>query len=101
MKEKIIQLIAPKGEGGRLPKPAYTVRVQVQKNNPLQIQADNEFLTQVATICAQSGKPASAGNRDSVDGGLSEQGRGAEGDEGGRRMKGEKKMEENVMIVPE
>ena len=57
MKEKIIQLIAPKGEGDRLPKPAYTVRVQVQKNNPLQIQADNEFLTQVATICAQSGSP--------------------------------------------
>ena len=57
MKEKIIELIAPKGEGDRLPKPAYTVRVQVQKSNPLQIQADNEFLTQVATICAQSGSP--------------------------------------------
>ena len=57
MKEKIIELIAPSGEGDKLPKPAYTVRVQVQKNNPLQIQADNEFLTQVATICAQSGSP--------------------------------------------
>ena len=57
MKEKIIELIAPKGEGDRLPKPAYTVRVQVQKSNPLQSQADNEFLTQVATICAQSGSP--------------------------------------------
>lgn len=57
MKERMIELIAPRNANGRLPKPAYTVRVQVQKNNPLQIQADNEFLTQVATICAQSGNP--------------------------------------------
>ena len=57
MRERIIELVAPDRRGGALPRPAYTVRVQVQKSNPLQIQADNEFLTQVATICAQSGSP--------------------------------------------
>ena len=45
MKERMIELIAPRNANGRLPKPAYTVRVQVQKNNPLQIKADNECLT--------------------------------------------------------
>ena len=28
----------------------------MQKNNPLQIQADNEFLMQVAQICGQAGQ---------------------------------------------
>ena len=40
-----------------LPRPAYTVRVQVQKKNPSQIQADNEFLMQVVKICAEYGQP--------------------------------------------
>lgn len=57
MKERVVEIRAPQAEGDRLPKPAYTVRVQVQKNNPLQIQADNEFLSQVAQICAQGGAP--------------------------------------------
>lgn len=57
MRDRIITLLAPRGEGDALPRPAYTVRVQVQKNNPLQVQADNEFLAQVAQICAQSGQP--------------------------------------------
>lgn len=57
MRDRLVELIAPDKEGDALPKPAYTVRVQVQKNNPLQIQADNEFLGQVAQVCAQSGKP--------------------------------------------
>ena len=56
MKDRSVELIAPTREGGKLPKPAYTVRVQVQKNNPLQIQADNEFLMQVAQICGQAGQ---------------------------------------------
>ena len=56
MKDRIVELIAPSREGGKLPKPAYTVRVQVQKNNPLQIQADNEFLMQVSQICGQAGQ---------------------------------------------
>ncbi len=55
MRERKVTLTAA-GEKG-LPRPAYTVRVQVQKSNPLQVQADNEFLLQVAQICAQGGKP--------------------------------------------
>ena len=38
-------------------RPAYAVRVQVQKNNPMQIQADNEFLQQVVEVCAKAGQP--------------------------------------------
>ena len=57
MQNRLIELIAPGREGDALPKPAYTVRVQVQRNNPLQIQADNQFLSNVAQICAQSGQP--------------------------------------------
>ncbi len=57
MRERIVELIAPSKNGGALPRPAYTVRVQVQKNNPSQIQADNEFLMQAVKICADAGKP--------------------------------------------
>ena len=57
MKDRMVELRAPKAEGDRLPKPAYHVRVQVQKNNPLQIQASNELLTQAAQVCAQYGNP--------------------------------------------
>ena len=60
MLDRYVELIAPGAEGDRMKKPAYSVRVQVQKNNPLQIQADNEFLTQAAQICAQSGQPLPA-----------------------------------------
>ena len=62
MQDRLVQLLIPKAEGDKLPKPAYTVRVQVQKNNPLQIQSDNEFLLQIAQIAAQSGQsiPAEA-----------------------------------------
>lgn len=57
MRERVIELVAPQAEGDRLPRPAYTVRVRVQKNNPSQIQADNEFLMQVVKICAEYGQP--------------------------------------------
>ena len=57
MRERIIELIAPDKRGGALPRPAYTVRVQVQRGNPNQIQADNEFLMQVVKICADAGTP--------------------------------------------
>lgn len=59
MKDRTVTLIAPKAEGDALPKPAYTVRVQVQKMNPMQIQVDNEFVQQIAQVCAQAGKPLS------------------------------------------
>ena len=57
MKDRLITMVAPKYEGDQLKKPAYAVRVQVQRNNPLQIQADNEFLMQVSQVCAQAGQP--------------------------------------------
>lgn len=57
MRERVIELMAPRATGDALPRPAYTVRVQVQKNNPNQIQADNEFLMQVVKICAEYGQP--------------------------------------------
>ena len=57
MLDRIVELHAAVNEGDALPRPAYTVRVQVQKNNPLQIQADNEFLQNVAQVCAQYGQP--------------------------------------------
>ena len=57
MKDRLIELLAPGAQGDRLPKPPYTVRVQVQKNNPLVLQAQNELLTQAAQVCAQYGEP--------------------------------------------
>ena len=57
MLDRLVELRAPDKEGDALPRPAYTVRVQVQKNNPLQIQADNEFLQSVSQVCAQYGQP--------------------------------------------
>ena len=57
MRERIIELVAPDSRGGVLPRPAYTVRVQVQRGNPNQIQTDNEFLMQAVKICADAGTP--------------------------------------------
>ena len=57
MSERLVTLMAADAQGDRLLRPAYTVRVQVQRSNPLQIQADNEFLLQAAQICAQYGRP--------------------------------------------
>ena len=57
MRERIIELVAPDRRGGALPRPAYTVRVQVQRGNPSQIQSDNEFLMQAVKICADAGTP--------------------------------------------
>lgn len=57
MRDRLVTLIAPGAEGAGLMRPAYAVRVQVQKNNPMQIQADNEFLQQVVEVCAKAGQP--------------------------------------------
>ena len=57
MSDRLVTLLAADADGDRLPRPAYTVRVQVQRSNPLQIQADNEFLLQAAQICAEYGTP--------------------------------------------
>lgn len=85
MRERIIELIAPSKNGGALPRPAYTVRVQVQKNNPSQIQADNEFLMQAVKICADRGETAAAGERHSADGGISDEGQRTAGGERERK----------------
>lgn len=57
MLDRYIVLTAPGAEGDALKRPAYSVRVQVQKNNPLQNQAHNEFVQQVTQVCAQYGQP--------------------------------------------
>lgn len=57
MEGRFIELTAPKFEGDEMLRPAYFVRVQVQKNNPLQNQAHNEFVQNVTQVCAQYGKP--------------------------------------------
>lgn len=57
MENRLVSIRPAKPEGDKLPKPAYTVRVQVQKRNPLQQQADNEFVMQAAQTCAQAGQP--------------------------------------------
>lgn len=58
MRERIIELVAPDRRGGALPRPAYTVRVQVQRGNPNQIQSDNEFLMQAVTLRRTSARSA-------------------------------------------
>lgn len=57
MEGRLIELSAPKYEGDEMLRPAYFVRVQVQKNNPMQNQAHNEFVQNVAQVCAQYGNP--------------------------------------------
>lgn len=57
MQERLIELLAAGKEGDALPKPAYTVRVQVQRANPGWIQEENNFILQMAQICGQYGQP--------------------------------------------
>lgn len=59
MKDKRITVRAPVAEGDRLLKPAYSVRVQVQKHNPVWSERFNELLMRAAEISAQSNKPVS------------------------------------------
>ena len=63
VRDRLIELIAPEmaaQKGGAVPRPAYTVRVQVQRGNPDQIAQDNEFILQAVQICAQAGTPLPA-----------------------------------------
>ena len=57
MQERLITMSAPGKEGDELLKPAYTVRVQVQRHNPGWIQEENNFILQMAQICGQYGQP--------------------------------------------
>lgn len=60
MKDRLITLHAPSKDGDRLPKPAYSVRVQVQKHNPVWSERFNELLMRAAEISSQGGKPIPA-----------------------------------------
>ena len=57
MKERIVELVTTAAQGDELPKPAYTVRVQVQRSSPEHIQRFNELLFKAAEMCAQNGYP--------------------------------------------
>ena len=57
MQERLVELVTTQLRGDELPKPAYTVRVQTQKNTPGQIQEANDFLLKAAELCAQYGQP--------------------------------------------
>lgn len=61
MRDTLVELIAPDAQTDVVPRPAYTVRVQVQRSNPDEIAKDNEFLLQAVQICAQAGTPLPAG----------------------------------------
>lgn len=43
-------------KGGALPPPPYTVQIQVQRRNPLRVQAQNELFIQAYTMAAQAGQ---------------------------------------------
>ena len=51
---------APNAEGDVLKKPAYSVRVQVQKHNPVWSERFNELVMRSAEISAQTGRPIPA-----------------------------------------
>ena len=59
--EKILQKAREKRRRNRrtkgvLPAPPYSVRVQVQRRNPLRVQAQNELFIQAYTMAAQAGQ---------------------------------------------
>ena len=60
MKDKLITLHAPDKDGDSLPKPAFSVRVQVQKHNPVWSERFNELLMRAAEVSSQGGKPIPA-----------------------------------------
>ena len=60
MKDKLITLHVPDKDGDRLPKPAFSVRVQVQKHNPVWSERFNELLMRAAEVSSQGGKPIPA-----------------------------------------
>lgn len=57
MEGRKILVKAPNAEGDVLRKPAYSVRVQVQKHNPVWSERFNELVMRAAEISAQTGRP--------------------------------------------
>lgn len=60
MQHRSIELHSPPKDGDRLLKPAYSVRVQVQKHNPVWSERFNELLMRAAEVSSQGGKPIPA-----------------------------------------
>lgn len=60
LRDRLIETPGRGTHGGAIPRPAYTVRVQVQRGNPDQIAQDNEFVLQAVKICAEAGTPLPA-----------------------------------------
>ena len=58
--DRLVELIALGNAHESVPRPAYTVRVQIQRSNPDEIAKDNEFLLQAVKICAEAGTPLPA-----------------------------------------
>jgi len=59
-RDTLVELIAPDAQREAMPRPAYSVRIQIQRSNPDEIAKDNEFLLQAVQICAQAGTPLPA-----------------------------------------
>ena len=59
-RDTLVELIAPGAHADAAQRPAYSVRVQIQRSNPDEIAKDNEFLLQAVQICAQAGTPLPA-----------------------------------------
>ena len=57
MKDNYIELKAPKKSGDALPKPAYTVRVQVQRHDPAWTERTNQIVQVAAQTAAAAGTP--------------------------------------------
>lgn len=57
MQNRRIEVRFPKNEGDRLLKPAYSVRVQAQKHNPVWSERFNELLMRAAEIASTTGRP--------------------------------------------
>ena len=60
MEGRRISVHAPKYEGDALKKPAYSVRVQAQKHNPIWSERFNDLLLRAAEISSQTGRPIPA-----------------------------------------
>ena len=60
MQGREITVHAPKAEGDDLMKPAYSVRVQAQKHNPIWSERFNDLLLRAAEISSQTGRPIPA-----------------------------------------
>ena len=60
MEGRAITVNAPVYEGDALKKPAYSVRVQAQKHNPIWSERFNDLLLRAAEISSQTGRPIPA-----------------------------------------